>query len=93
MWPFNSPDIDKLKEERDIQGLVKALGHRKRSVREAAVAALAEFEDEAEIQAIIADFRADFRDRQDHAELQRQIRAKWLQTDAYFRALGKGGQR
>ena len=36
MWPFESPDIEKLKAKSDIKGLVKALGHRKRSVRDAA---------------------------------------------------------
>jgi len=52
----------------DIKGLVKALSHRRRSVRDAAAAALAEFEDLPEVQAILSEFR----DNPDRAELQRR---------------------
>ena len=57
MWPFGTPNIEKLKEQGDIKGLVKALSHRKKSVRDAAASALAEFEDLPEGQAILSEFR------------------------------------
>lgn len=69
MWPFGTPNIDRLKEESDIRGVVKALGHRKRSVRDAAAAALAEFEDAPEVQAILSEFRGN----PDRIELQRRL--------------------
>lgn len=39
-WLFK-PDVEKLKEERDIRGLVEALGHKNRKVRRSAATALA----------------------------------------------------
>ena len=69
MWVFRRPNIDRLKEEGDIKGLVRALGHRKQSVRDAAAAALAAFQDSPEVQAILSEFR----DNPDRIELQRRL--------------------
>jgi HEAT repeat protein len=69
MWPFRKLDIERLTAEGDVKGLVKALGHRKRSVRDAAAAALAEFEDDPEVQAILSELR----DNPSRAELQRRL--------------------
>jgi len=57
MWQFRTPDIEKLKEKQDVKGLIRALRHRNRSVRDAAAAALAEFEDAPDVQAILSEMR------------------------------------
>jgi len=87
MWPFGSPDIDRLRQEGDIKGLVKALGHRKRSVRDAAAAALAESEDSPEVQAILSEFR----DNPDRIELQRRLQRIVDPASQYDRVDGHFG--
>jgi HEAT repeat protein len=87
VWPFKSPDIEKLKVEGDIKGLVKALGHRKRSVRDAAAAALAEFGDAPEMQAILSEFR----DNPDRVELQRRLKRTIDPASQYNRINGHFG--
>ena len=57
MWQFRTPDIEKLKEKQDVKGLIRALRHRNRSVRDAAAAALAEFQDAPDVQAILSEMR------------------------------------
>ena len=87
MWVFGRPNIDRLKEEGDIKGLVRALGHRKRSVRDAAAAALAEFEDAPEVQAILSEFR----DNPDRIELQRRLQRIVDPASQYDRVDGHFG--
>lgn len=84
MWPFGEPNIARMKEEGDIKGLLKALGHRERSVRDAAAAALAEFEDEPQVQAILSDFR----DNPDRLELKRRLERIVDSSDEYNRVDG-----
>jgi len=87
MWLVGSPDIEKLKEKGDIGGLVKALSHRKQSVRDAAAAALAEFEDSPEVQAIVSELR----DNPDRAELQRRLQRIVDPASQYDRVDGHFG--
>ena len=87
MWPFGRPNIDRLKEEGDIKGLVRALGHRKQSVRDAAAAALAAFQDSPEVQAILSEFR----DNPDRIELQRRLQRIVDPASQYDRVDGHFG--
>jgi len=87
MWRFGTPNIDRLKEEGDIKGLVKALGHRERSVRDAAAAALAEFDDSREVQAILSEMH----DNPDRIELKRRLERIVDPSSQYDRVDGHFG--
>ncbi len=83
MWPFK-PDIPRMKEETDIKGLIKALGHRNHSVRDAAASALGEFEDSPEVQAILSELRGS----PNRAELKRRLDRIAGSSDQYNRIDG-----
>jgi len=50
---FREPDVQKMREERDVDGLVKALKHKDRRVREDAVEALREIKDPRAVETLI----------------------------------------
>lgn len=53
MWLFRLPDVDKLKANKNILGLIKALDHNDKLVRQNAAAALGDIEDVEDVQSLM----------------------------------------